>query len=249
MQTLGKHSQRLKDLRRRVRRRQAGEVIIDGVKLVDDVVRWGFVMRELYLSVAFSDRSDWIDAAEQAFVVDNDVLARVAPTRSPQGVVAVVGEPFRPQWSPAGVSLYLDGIQDPGNLGAIVRSAAGLGAEAVLLGPKCADPFSPAAVRGSAATVFRVPVIDHADLRSVSAAVRAAGGEVWATGAEGRPMYGWRPPMPLLLLLGAEGCGLSGEAREIADGTVTIPLKNRVESLNVTVAGSLLLAHLLETSS
>lgn len=249
MHRLGKHSRRLKDLRRRIRRRQDGEVIVDGSKLVDDLVRWKVLVRELYLSTRWEGRSDWLEAAEEAYVVDDDVLSNVAPTRSPQGVVAVVGEPRWPEWSPRGVSLYLDGIQDPGNVGAIVRSAAGLGAEAVLLGPGCADPFGVAAIRGSAGAVFRIQVVRDVEAEIAAGMVEGAGGDVWAAGLSGETFATWKLAKPLLLLLGAEGQGLSEKAQKVACNTVTIDLHNQIESLNVAVAASLLLVRAVEITS
>jgi TrmH family RNA methyltransferase len=74
--------------------------------------------------------------------------------------------------------------------------------------------------------------------------VRGAGGEVWATGLRGTPLAAWRPAEPCLLLLGAEGVGLSAEAQELADGQVTIPLARGIDSLNVAVAAGILLQHI-----
>ncbi len=245
---LGRHGARVKDLRRRVKRRREDEVIVDGRRLVDDLVRWGVPIRELYLTpelVAESLTVAWQAMARSVFELEPSVLAVLAPTRSPQGVLAVAEAPRWPQWSgERGVALWLERVQDPGNLGAIVRSAAGLGAAAVLLSPGCADPFAPAAVRGSAGAAFRFPVEREVTVERVVERLRTAGGEVWASGAKGTPMSLWRPAEPCLLLVGAEGAGLAPEAAEFADGTVTIPMNRDVESLNVAVAAGILLQHL-----
>ena len=246
MQPLGKRSERAKDLRRRIRRRRDGEVIIDGSRLVDDLVRWHVPIRELYLaeSLVGSDASDvWVAAALQAYILDDALLAQIAPTRSPQGVLAVVDEPRLVPWEGRqGIGLWLDGVQDPGSLGAIVRVAAGLGGESVLCGPACADPYGPTAVRGAAGAVFRLPVSTGVSLSEAADLMRRHGGEVWATGLGGVPVDRWRPAGPLLLLLGAEGSGLSPEALVSADNTVSIELSRGIESLNVSVAAGVLLA-------
>lgn len=245
---LGRHGSRIKDLRRRIRNRRDGEVVVDGRRLVADLVRWQVPILELYLTAdaaAAPDAARWIAAAAATWELDAPVLAELAPTRSPQGVLAVAEEPRWPRWpARAGIALWLEQVQDAGNLGAIVRAAAGLGAAAVLLSQGCADPFGPAAVRGSAGAVFRLPVERSAPARGTAERVREAGGEIWATGAGGRPLSGWRPAEPCLLLLGAEGTGLSAEARDLADGDLTIPLERGVESLNVAVAAGILLQHL-----
>ena len=245
---LGRHGSRVKDLRRWVKNRRNGEVVVDGRRLLSDLVRWDVAIDKLFLTpelVNQATAAPWIASARATFEIEESVLADIAPTRSPQGVLALVEEPRWPKWSAQrGVALWLDRVQDPGNLGAIVRSAAGLGAAAVLLSPDCVDPFGAVPVRGSAGAVFRVPLERGVAAEEVVERVREASGEVWATGAGGRPMADWRPAEPCLLLLGAEGAGLSSEAGDLAEGQVTIPLAREVESLNVAVATGVLLQHL-----
>jgi len=228
-----------------VRDRRPGEVVVDGRRLVDDLVRWGVTLLELYLAEGLLD-GPGVDrlaaSARRSWVVDDGVLADVAPTRAPQGVLAVVAEPRQEPWPGRdGVALYLDRVQDPGNTGALVRSAAALGAAAALLAPGGADPFHPAAVRASAGAVFRLPVVRDRPLADVAAGVRRHGGEVWVADTAGLAVGDWRPRRPTVVVVGAEGCGVSDEARELADGAVTIPLARGVESLNVGVAAALLL--------
>jgi len=176
MQRLGRHSERLKDLRRRARRRRPGEVVVDGRRLVADLVRWGVAVWELYLTADAAKTPEMAglpDSAAAVWQVSEADLASVAPTRHPQGVLAVVAEPELRRWAgDSGFAVYLDGVQDPGNVGAIVRSAAAMGAESVFLGDRCADPYHPAAVRASAGTVFRLPVVRDADPAKAAAGVR-----------------------------------------------------------------------------
>jgi TrmH family RNA methyltransferase len=251
IERLGRHGRRLKDLRKRVKERRQGEVVVDGRRLVSDLVRWSVPIRELYLVPEIAGEFEavgWRQSAEEVFEVDSSVLADIAPTRNPQGVLAIAEEPQWPEWSAeGGVAVWLDRIQDPGNIGAIIRSAAGLGAEAVLLSPDCADPFAASAVRGSAGSVFRVAVRRDVGLAGVMVRVRDGGGEVWATDALGEKIDGWRPSKPCLLLLGAEGVGLDPDVAELADGTVAIPMSRGIESLNVAVATGILLQHVRNT--
>jgi TrmH family RNA methyltransferase len=245
MEKLGRHGARVKDLRRRVKNRPDGQVIVDGRRLVADVVRWGVPVLELYLADGVEPDPEIAAAAGEVFTLDVSVLDDLAPTRHPQGVLAVVADPKRPPW-PAreGVGIWLDRVQDPGNLGAIVRSAAGLGARAVLLSPGCADPFHHSAVRGSAGAVFRLPISRDVTAARVAERMSESGGEVWAAGPGGTPIDRWNPGNPTVLLLGAEGAGLSSDARTVATGEVTIPLDREIESLNVAVAAGILLSRL-----
>jgi len=248
MQRLGRHSDRVKELRRAVRKRPPGKVVVDGWRLVMDLARWGVPIHDLFISEELSGRGEGVDIclkAESCWVLTGSLLGELAPTRSPQGVLAVVDEPPAGPWPVgSGVLLALEGVQDPGNLGAIVRSAAALGAGAVLLAPGCADPFSPASVRGSAGAVFRLAPHREIPVEEAAASVRARGGWVWAAAGGGRPVGTWFPKGPGLLFLGAEGPGLRTETLALADGRVTIPLERHVESLNVAVAAGILLQHL-----
>jgi TrmH family RNA methyltransferase len=245
---LGRHGRRLKDLRKRVKDRREGEVIVDGRRMVSDLVRWGVPIRELYLVPEIAGEFEavgWRQSTEEVFELEASVLADIAPTRHPQGVLAIAEEPPAVEWSAeGGVALWLDRIRDPGNIGAIIRSAAGLGAQAVLLSPDCADPFSASAVRGAAGSVFRIPIGRDVGLAGVMVRVRDSGGEVWATDSLGQKIDGWRPSKPCLLLIGAEGVGLDPDIAELADGTVAISMSRGIESLNVAVATGILLQHL-----
>jgi TrmH family RNA methyltransferase len=245
MDKLGRHGARLKDLRKRVKRRPEGQVIVDGRRLVADVVRWGVPVLELYLAEGVDPDPEIAAAAGEVYTLDVAVLDDLAPTRHPQGVLAVVVDPRLPPW-PAreGVAVWLDRVQDPGNLGAIVRSAAALGARAVLLSSGCADPFHNAAVRGSAGAVFRLPISRDVTASRVAERMAESSGEIWAAGPGGTPIDRWSPGSPTVLLLGAEGAGLSADARAVATGEVTIPLDREIESLNVAVAAGILLEHL-----
>jgi TrmH family RNA methyltransferase len=245
MEKLGRHGARLKELRRRARERPAGQVLVDGRRLALDLVRWGVPLRELYLAEGVAEDPELepaIAVAEAAWRVDGELLTSLAPTRHPQGVLAVVDEPRRAPWDGrSGPALWLEEVQDPGNVGAIIRSAAGLGGAAVLLSPGCADAFGPAAVRGAAGTQLVLPVERDVLFADAVDRVRRGGGSVWAAAAGGRPLGGWAPRAPLLLLLGAEGRGLSPVVLGAADGVVTITLEREVESLNVAVAAGILL--------
>jgi TrmH family RNA methyltransferase len=200
---------------------------------------------ELYVAAGSTLEPETMAASGEAWEVDASVFERLAPTRHPQGLLAVVAEPGRRPWTGrSGVAVYLEGVQDPGNVGAIVRSAAALGAAAVLLSEGCADPFHPAAVRGSAAAVFRVPVERDVAAEEAVARVHHGEGSAWAADAEGSLISGWRPTPPVLLLLGAEGVGMADSTVAISDGRVAIPLERGMESLNVAVAAGILLQHL-----
>lgn len=246
-QPLGRHNSRLAALRRLVRREDPARTVVDGPKLVLELAAAGVAVQELYVtpeaepSLLGCRPLRALQAAGAWHLVTGEALAAVAPTRQPQGVLAVVGVPAR-EPEVRGVWLYLDGIQEPGNLGALVRCAAALGADGVACSADSADPFSPRAVRGAAGWSLRFPVCPAVALEPLAASFLLAGGSVVAAlGSGGRTPGDWRPRPPLLLVLGNEGGGLRSAALSICTERVTIPLARGVESLNVAVAAGILL--------
>ncbi len=251
---VGRHNPRLAWLRRVAHREEADLTVVDGTKLVVELARRGVEPEALFLtaeSLAELDREPALARAlrgPRAFVLDESTLARLAPTRTPQGVLAVVRTPRR-RLPARGIVLYLDGVQDPGNVGSVVRCAAAFGATGVACSPGCADPFSPRAVRASAGHVLLLPVSAEAAFTPLAAEFLEAGGEVVGTGGDSAlPLAAWAPRLPVLLAFGSEGRGLRPEVAEGCSLAVTIPRAGGVESLNVAVAAGVILAFAAEAA-
>lgn len=237
-------------LRRLVRREDPARTVVDGLKLVLELAAAGVAIEELYATaeaepaLLASHPLRELQARGAWHLVTAEALDTVAPTQHPQGVLAVVAVPER-EPEPSGIWLYLDGIQEPGNLGALVRCAAALGADGVACSADGADPFSPRAVRGAAGWSLRFPVCPGVELEPLAASFVVEGGTVAAAlGEGGQPLATWRPRPPLLLVLGSEGQGLRPAALSTCRDQVSIPLARGVESLNVAVAAGILLASL-----
>lgn len=169
-------------------------------------------------------------------------LAHYADTVSPQGIVAVAGIPeVDPEAVPEGDVVVLDGVQDPGNAGTVLRTAEALGAVAAIALPGTVDVWNPKVVRASAGSVFRLPVLD-VSWPEARAWLRGRGGPVWASDAGGEPFgRGDAVPPAVALVLGNEGAGVSGAVLEDADRRVAIPLPGGADSLNVAVASAILM--------
>jgi len=242
---LGKHSRRVKELRRRLRKRE-GEIILDGRRLLADALSSGVKPREIYCSSTGLGALEEmpLDASTGVFLLDDDLFIKLAPTRQSQGILAFATEPELNPWTMRkGLGVYLEGVQDPSNVGGIIRSAAALGADAVWLSPGCANPFTPVAVRASAGAIFRLPVERNLPLDELFQRSIKAGAAVWAAAGGGQSIDAVDAPGgPLVLLFGAEGAGLSAAALEAADRIIGIRLDSGVESLNVSVAVGVILA-------
>jgi TrmH family RNA methyltransferase len=185
-------------------------------------------------------------AGAQVIEVSGGVLNTLSPVNAPTGVVASakkprveIGSVLHP--APALILAGI-GVQDPGNTGALVRSAAAAGSTGVVLDETTADPWGWKALRASMGSVFRVPVIRTRAVAQAVDAWRAAGVSVVAAVPRGgTPMYDVDFTKPTAVLLGGEGAGLSAALLKAADSRVSIPMNGATESLNVAVAAALLL--------
>jgi TrmH family RNA methyltransferase len=183
-----------------------------------------------------------------ALVVDvsGTVLNALSPVNSPTGVVATARIPSVTSASvlaPApALVLAATGLQDPGNAGAIIRSAAAAGATGVVLDELSADPWGWKALRASMGSAFRLPVIRSRALAALIADWRAAGVRIVATAPRGGvSMYNVDFTKPMALLLGGEGSGLPDDLAAAADTRVSIPMHGGIESLNAAVAAAVVL--------
>jgi len=249
-QLLGRHNPRVARLRRIIGRQEPELTAVDGLKLTLDLAAAGVPIVELFAVAEQLDALRASAALERVFqggrahVLDPATAAQIAPTRQTQGVLAVVAVPSA-RLAPTGVVVYLDRVQDPGNVGGVIRCAAAFGASGVACSPGCADPFSPRAVRASAGQALVFPVEAEAAFAPLADAVRRAGGEAFATASRaGVPVSRWRPRAPLLLALGNEGQGVSEEVMLCCAGQVSVPLRDGVDSLNIAATAAVILAAL-----
>lgn len=231
---------------------EQGDMLLDGQHLVEEAIASG-----VGLDVAvFADRHVEGRLAELAVQVQragartvqvpDDVLAAISPVQNPSGVVAIAKRPAsdleavlrrEPQ-----LVLLLHGIQDPGNVGAIVRAAEAFGATGVATSEATADAFGWKALRGAMGSTFRVPVASGCGLELAVLRARAAGVRVCATVPRGgTPLPRVDLRAPAAIVLGGEGAGLPDEIVGRADERLTIPMTPPVESLNVAIAAALIL--------
>jgi len=224
-------------------------LLVEGTKLVEEALAASVEIVEAAASPRFLRHARGralaatLEARAPLRVVDDALLAALSEVESSQGLVAIARRPrFEEAALRAAATLLVAvGVQDPGNVGALLRAAEAAGAGGALLAGGCADPFSWKALRGSMGSAFRLP---HRRLRSTAEALeaaRAGGGRLVGATLDGEPYDRADLDEPLALVVGAEGSGLPAEVGAALDARVAIPMAGRVESLNVSVAAGVLL--------
>ncbi len=175
-------------------------------------------------------------------VVSETVMQAIATTVTPDGVVAIAQACPSPGLTFKSLGLVLENIQDPGNLGTMIRTVAAAGAEGILLSPGCVDIENPKVLRASAGQWFRLPISTPDRLSECLHPYRIQGWQIVATLPQATTNY-WDLDLtqPTLFLLGNEGAGLSKDLIKLATHQVKIPLHQGVESLNVAIAAALML--------
>jgi len=247
----------VRDLHRRRGRERRGLALAEGVRLVEEAVDAGIRLRGVLVSPALEattrGRALKSVLAERGVTleqVSEPELEKLADTEHPQGVLAVIEpRPWRIEdirLAKGAVVIVLDGVQDPGNVGTILRTAHGLGAAGVVALPGTAELGNSKVMRGSMGALFRLPAITS-EAEEFLAWAKRSGVELWTTATEGEPMnrliVSDRPPVALVL--GNEGAGVSPALASAARRRVAIPLASGVESLNVAVAAGILLYEVL----
>lgn len=246
-------ARRIHALHRRRTREREGRFLAEGVRVVEELLTAGVVPRLALVSSSLEDSdrgaglAERLEAATEVRRVADKELRDLADTATTQGVLVVADIPRAslPAVSPAddSVVLLLDGVQDPGNLGTLARSAAAFGCGALLCLSGTVDPWNSKAVRASAGALFRIPVAQPAP-EELDEWLDRHGYRVLAADAAGAPILAEPLSRRVALVVGNEGAGLSPDLRARADRLVSVPMRGGTESLNVAVAGAILLYEL-----
>ena len=218
-------------------RREAGLFVSDGTKLLIEAVKYYPGLETVILS-------DGVEAQLPEHIrvvrVPGDVMESISPMQTPQGALFVCRLPEKKAFQPRKGMLLLDGIQDPGNLGTILRTADALNVPVALL-EGCADPYSHKVVRSSMGAVFRSDVI-QTGWQEAYAACKATGIPVGVTALSDRASDIRRADVKgMAVVIGSEGQGVRREILDSADAELIIPMNPRCESLNAAVAAAIVL--------
>ena len=249
----GRHNPLVKELRSAFSHGELtkhGYCAIEGLRILEEAIRSSLRFRAVFFSESAAARAQrllsQIGAHVETLLLPDKLFSTVVPSETPQGVAALA------RWkefsleevlarSQGGSLLAVSGVQDPGNLGTILRSAEAFGAGGIVLGEGTVSVFNPKVVRASAGSVFRIPVV-RTKLADAAIEMKKHGLRLIATSShKGAALDQANLSGPLVIFIGSEGAGLSRDLIKAMDEVVSIPHSPKVESLNAGVAASIVL--------
>lgn len=238
---------RLRSLQEKKHREALGLFVVEGSKVVGELIAAGFPFAEIYATADWPGESDAPPARAAPTIVTATEMARISHYPTPSSVLAVgriERRPLAPGALAHGLTLALDGIQDPGNVGTLLRIADWFGLARVLLSPDSADLFAQKVINASMGSFARVA----AHTVALPGALATAQVPVLGCDLTGTDVHDLSPVRDAVLVIGSEGRGLSAAVRAIVTQYVTIPRIGAAESLNAAVAAAIVCDNLRRVS-
>ncbi|SHG34617.1 TrmH family RNA methyltransferase [Ornithinibacillus halophilus] len=230
-----------KKLQKRKERTEQGLFLIEGYHLVEEAWKSKWEIQEIIVQEN-SDVPHWAKGFSLEYVSDN-VFQYISQTQTPQGIAATVK--MKQQTTINGNQvLLIDAIQDPGNLGTIIRTADAAGFGAIILGNGTVDMYNDKVIRSTQGSLFHLPIF-QANLEEKIPALQQDGFSIWASAlANSKDYHTMDVPEKVALVVGNEGAGIQEQLLKLADSIVKIPIYGKAESLNVSIAAGILMYHL-----
>lgn len=228
-------------------RREQGQFVAEGQRLCEDAVRSGLKPLQTFLVEGMLDKcSSILEQSQQVFVITEDLSAKISDTETPQGVFCVFqaldnGETVDTiKWQRV---LLLSSLQDPGNMGTIIRSAEAFGIDGLILSSDCPDLTSPKVLRSTMGGVFRLPIKTVDSMEAAIAALRQQGFAVYATALSEKsiPITELDLRGKTAAVIGNEGNGLTQQVIDACTAQTIIPMAGKAESLNAAIAASIVI--------
>lgn len=227
-------------LKKKRERDKTGYALIEGYHLIEEAMASDIQIVSLFCVEAEREDAAMLDYADAVYEINLKVAELLSGTVTPQGIFAVIQQPTVQDRQPSQV-LLIDRIQDPGNLGTLIRTADAAGLDMVVLEKGSADPYQEKVLRASQGSVFHLPIIQR-DLKTF---IDDFEGPVYGTALQDAVEYQTVEQQDkFALILGNEGEGIKSELLDQTTQNLTIPIYGRAESLNVAIAGSILIYHL-----
>lgn len=234
----------LASLQSRKERKKTQETILEGPNLIKEANRAGIDFIEILATEDFL-ATEGFYFKEKITLVSEEVMDKISPTRTPRGIIARIKQPYYPWQELLGGEklLLLEGLQDPGNVGTLIRTAAGADLDGIILLGEGADPYQPKVLRASAGAIFWIPVgkVKQEERDSFFSELPRDFSLYVAQPGQGRDFRQVKFAPKSVLVLGHETRGISGDFSGRSVKKVSIPLAREIESLNVAAAGAILI--------
>ncbi len=242
---------RVRKLQQKKHRDASGKLIIEGSNLIREAIQKGIKMDALLISDIYPSES-WISDLRTSGVrverVDSVIFEKLTDARNGVGLLAIVNRPEyeatedSPWFRRGSNCIVLDRLQDPGNIGTVIRTAVAASYDAVIVMKGTADVYSPKVLRATAGMIFDMPVVFVPDVPSLLALAEKTGKKIAVTTPDGgEPHYDCDLTQDVFLVIGNEGNGISHELIESSDIRVTLPMYGDIESLNAAVSAAILM--------
>lgn len=228
-----------RSLKDRKARRETGTFLIEGRKMCMEAIASAWPVRAVILSQGFCDIPE-IPQDIPLYILPETVFGTLCETKTPQGIAVQISPA---PWEASGPRLLaLDGVQDPGNVGTIIRTADAAGFDGVLFSPECADVFSPKVLRATMGSIFRMGLSFPASLPDTLKTLRESGYSVLSSQLDGEPFYErCQIADRFVLIIGNEGNGVSDAVSAQATHRLKLPMRGGAESLNAAVAAGIMM--------
>lgn len=223
-------------------RKESGLYIVEGPKMCQEAP--ADMVVETYVTQKFEQSNkEWLKGKKYE-VVEDKIFEKLSDTKTPQGILSVLKQPryeLETILKEGDLYVVLEDIQDPGNLGTIIRTSEGAGVKAIIMTKGCVDIFNPKTIRSTMGPIYRVPFVYTENIADAIDKMKKAGITTYAAHLKGEQYYDDIHYGRSAFLIGNEGNGLKEETAEMADTYIKIPMAGQVESLNAAVATSILI--------
>lgn len=225
-------------------REKEGLFLIEGIHLIEEALKAKLPIINFIIDVEKDMPKEWLASNIQPIYVTTRVMKEICETETPQGFVAVSSLPDNKNLAlDKGMFLLIDHVQDPGNVGAMIRTADAAGITGVILGEGTVDPLNGKVLRATQGSLFHIPVLQM-DLEEAVELCKENGIPVFGTSLQGSTYNAIQSQSNFALIMGNEGSGVSKSLLEKCDQNLYIPIYGKAESLNVSIATGILLYHL-----
>lgn len=236
----------VKSLRLRKYRQQYQAFIAEGLRITEEALGSGWQIESLLVSEEFLPHLPQ-PLPMEPIIVERKLFHSLCETETPQGILAVVKIPKRePVASGSQSIVVLDGLQDPGNMGTIIRTADAFAADEVIASSGCVDLYNGKTLRATMGSIFHLPVSSMGSISHILQTLKQHGFQIYASHLQGSSLFKERKKAgKFAVIIGNEAKGISPETMEMADSLVKIPMPGHAESLNASIAAGILLYELL----